>query len=214
VHAGQNASSNVPNWAYDGHVSYLRGHYDISDLQSGALWPYTGSALNTSINNVPPAKGYALFRCPSDVGPWYDTAVYTVMTTYCANGVMGGWNPTGYDVPADKISSFKASAAIYLWEVGSQAGAGGVNLGLGWDASNGPQDGYVTVRHPGKSTCVAYLDGHVGLLRKEEFAYWVQHPGGRDRENPLWVMPEPRGHGDGGYTAGGSGSHVPTFFEN
>src|SRR5437588_3177625 len=36
---GREAGSQVPCWAYDGHVSFTRGSYDISDLQSGSLWP-------------------------------------------------------------------------------------------------------------------------------------------------------------------------------
>jgi prepilin-type processing-associated H-X9-DG protein len=204
--SGRQASSLVPNWAYDGHVPFTRGYYDPSDLQSGALWPYAGGALNTQITNVPKSNLASLFRCPLDAGPWTHTDWYTVMTTFCANGCMGGWLGDG---KARKVNQFKAAAAAYFWEVGAQAGA--QSEGWAWDASNAPYEAAVTVRHAGKSTTIGYLDGHAGLLSKDEFLYWVRHPGGHDTENPLYCVPAPDS-GDGGYTQ--AGGQIPVFLEN
>jgi prepilin-type N-terminal cleavage/methylation domain-containing protein/prepilin-type processing-associated H-X9-DG protein len=199
---GRDAYSGVPNWAYDGNVPGNRGAFAESDIETGTLWPYIGGKR-------------ALFRCPMDSGPWQNAAWYSIMTTFCANGCMGGWGGTimpYHDVPAYKINQFKTAAAIMYWEVGNQSGS--VKPGFGWDACNGPQEGAVTTRHSGQSTSVGYLDGHANLLSKDMFLYWAARKGGHDTENPLWVMPEPYGGGDGGFGSGGSGSTLPTFYDN
>jgi prepilin-type N-terminal cleavage/methylation domain-containing protein len=190
-----------PNWAYDGDVPGKRGSYSPDDIKTGSLWLYVGGKVD-------------LFRCPVDAGPWQNAAWYSVMTTFDANGCMGGWTgsapQTINTIPAHKINQFKASAACMFWEVGSQSGA--KNIGLGWDACNGPQEGAVTVRHSGMSTTAGYLDGHADLMSKEKYLYWVTRPGGRNTENPLWCMPDPYGGGNGGFSAGGGG--IPTFYQN
>ena len=56
-----------------------------------------------------------------------------------------------------------------------------------------------------------YLDGHAGLLKKEEIVYWLLRAGGRDTENPLWCMPAPDGGTDGGWNGN---TTIPYFLEN
>src|SRR5256885_14445960 len=73
------ATYNFPCWAYDGQVTKNAGKFDESQLETGSLWKYVGGKRE-------------LFRCPLDTGPWDNTQWYTVMTTYCANGCMGGWD--------------------------------------------------------------------------------------------------------------------------
>src|SRR6476646_7686537 len=73
------ASTKVPCWAYDGNVVKARGTFLESDIETGALWKYVGGKRE-------------LFRCPLDTGPWPSPDWYTRMTTYCANGCMGGWD--------------------------------------------------------------------------------------------------------------------------
>src|SRR5262249_50079623 len=88
-----------PCWAYDGRVVKNRGTFDESDIETGSLWPYVKGKRE-------------LFRCPLDTGPWPNKQWYTVMTTYCANGCMGGWDG-GLGSPhgaPKKISQFRRSA--------------------------------------------------------------------------------------------------------
>jgi prepilin-type processing-associated H-X9-DG protein len=124
----------------------MNGKYQLKDLEQGALWKYVGGS-------------YQIYRCPLDTGPWPDPAWYTVMTTYCANGSMGGWLGG-----MRKISQFRRSseAAMY-WEVGMTASGGEA-----WDAANSPREG-ITVRHSSRSTTVGFLDSHVELYPYKTF---------------------------------------------
>jgi prepilin-type N-terminal cleavage/methylation domain-containing protein len=149
-------SKSVPCWAYDGHQSSINGKFDIKDLQTGALWKYIGGKET-------------VFRCPLDTGPWTDPKWYTVMTTYCANGCMGGWDAGTGKGGIKKISQFRKSAeAAMYWEVGMTAGGGEA-----WDASNRPEEG-ITVRHSNRSTVIGFLDSHVLTYSVSEFNYELQ----------------------------------------
>jgi prepilin-type N-terminal cleavage/methylation domain-containing protein/prepilin-type processing-associated H-X9-DG protein len=187
---GRNAKVGVPGWAYDGDVPGKRGFFQLDDLKTGSLWDYAGGKME-------------LFRCPLDVGPWANNDWYTVMTTYCANGCMGGWGGPGSsgDVPARKITSFKPDAAMY-WEVGATSANG-----AGWDGANFPTED-VSVRHSGKSTSVGYLDGHAGLLDKTRYLTLVNNPG----PNSLWCLPDPEGKSIGGWD--NNTNHTINFLEN
>jgi prepilin-type N-terminal cleavage/methylation domain-containing protein len=208
---GRNPNVLTQNWLCDGHISNLAGKFELNQITTGQLWAYTGGGTyntNTGLGNLPPQKLTDAFRCPLDVGPW-SNQWFTIMTTYVCSGCMGGWGDNkGSDVPARKITDFKAATSIMYFENGATAANG-----QGWDPSDGPQEGSKSVRHPGKSMCVGYLDGHAGLLTKDDYLYWMGHKGGRDTENPLWCMPAPDGGTDGGYD---NGAHAPslTFLEN
>jgi len=155
------ASYGYPSWAYDGMVAKTRGKFDESDLETGSLWKF--------------ATTRKVFRCPLDTGPWLDPAMYTVMTTYCANGSMGGWVGK-----ARKISEFRSgSEAAMYWEVGIMASGG-----EGWDAANFPNEG-ITVRHANKSTTVGFLDGHAELYSLDKFNFELSHG-----PSPLWCRPD------------------------
>ena len=148
-------NTHCPCWAYNGRVVASRGTFDGSDIETGALWKYVGGKRE-------------LFRCPLDTGPWPDPKWYTVMTTYCANGLMGGEmspNP-------EKLGSFRRSSecAMY-WEVGLSAGGGEA-----WDAANYPWEG-ITVRHQGRSTSVGFLDGHADFYTLKKFNDELKGPG-------------------------------------
>lgn len=141
-----NAAQSCPNWAYDGNVVGARGSFDASDIETGSLWKYIGGNRQ-------------VFRCPVDTGPWDNKQWYTVMTTYCANGSMGGWIPK-----IRKITEYKSgtSAAMY-WEVGISASGGEA-----WDAANFPSEG-ITVRHNNRSTPIGFLDGHAEMYSLDQF---------------------------------------------
>jgi prepilin-type processing-associated H-X9-DG protein len=135
------------------------GKFDPSQLERGALWKYVGG-------------NRSLFRCPLDTGPWDVSDWYTIMTTYCANGCMGGWSgdPSGISpVPPDysapkKFTQFpKASECALYWEVWASAANG-----AGHDAANFPDEG-ITVRHTGRSTSVGFLDGHAEMYSLKKF---------------------------------------------
>lgn len=140
------SSFKVPGWAYDGNVPGQRGSFQESDLETGALWKYCGGKRE-------------LFRCPLDTGPWPNPAWYTVMTTYCANGCMGGWAPG-----IRKINEFpKSSESAMYWEVGLSASGGEA-----WDGANFPDEG-ITVRHSNRSTTVGFLDTHCEMYSVKQF---------------------------------------------
>jgi prepilin-type N-terminal cleavage/methylation domain-containing protein/prepilin-type processing-associated H-X9-DG protein len=187
---GRNPKSGVAGWAYDGKVPGTRGNFQWDDLKTGALWDYAGGRVE-------------MFRCPLDVGPWTNNAWYTVMTTYCCNGCMGGWGGRGSssDVPARKLARFKPDAAMY-WEVGATSANG-----AGWDGANYPTED-VSVRHSGHSTSVGFVDGHAELVAKERYLKIVNTSG----PNSLWCLPEPEGRGNGGWD--GSTNHTMNFLEN
>jgi prepilin-type N-terminal cleavage/methylation domain-containing protein len=142
-------------WAYDAKVVNTRGSFAESDIETGALWRYVGGKRE-------------LFRCTLDTGPWTNTQWYTIMTTYCANGLMGG----EVNGKPEKISIFKKSSecAMY-WEVGATA-----SDGEGWDAANYPWEG-ITVRHTGRSTTVGFLDTHTEMYSVQKFnSELARHP--------------------------------------
>jgi hypothetical protein len=202
---GPNPVSKVPCWAYDGNLYKTKKIFEANDIQTGALWPYAGKVQLTTTTGSVTSGLAAIFRCPLDVGPWSDPSWYTVMTTYCANGCMGGWGGPGKsDVPSRKISDFKAASAAMYWEVGATSANGAA-----WDAANGPYED-VTVRHAAHSTSAGYLDGHANLITKDEFINWCRTKGGRDTENPVYCMPDPGGGGTGGFASQG----IPNFIEN
>lgn len=163
------------NWAYDGDVCGKRGFFVLDDLKTGQLWDYAGGKVQ-------------LFRCPEDAGPW-DKTWYTVMTTYCANGSMGGdTGPKpafpGKDTPARKLGNFKAADSAMYWEVGATSANGAA-----WDAANYPTED-ITVRHPGRGTSMGFLDGHAEVYSKDKFLTTLN----RNGFNALWCMPDPDGH--------------------
>lgn len=163
------SSQGYPCWAYDGAVSGARGTFALDDIRTGALYQYCGGKVE-------------LFRCPLDTGPWLDPTWYTVMTTYCANGSMGGWAG-----PARKITRFSAFEAAMYWEVGAFASGG-----EGWDGANTPTEG-ITVRHSGRSTTVGFLDGHVDRYTVEQFNRELNYG-----PSTLWCNPDlPQGGFDG-----------------
>jgi len=201
---GPNTFNNNPkwavgNWAFNAAdvAKAHSGRFAEDDIKTGQLWPYIGGKKE-------------VFRCPLDVGPW-DPQWYVIMSTFCGSGCMGGWNPKGSDVPARKLSQFKAAASIMFWENGARSSGG-----QGWDPSDGPQEGAKSLRHSGKTMICGYLDGHVGTLTKDEYIYWINRDGGRNTENPLWCMPSPDGGADGGrngYTYNPSNASL-IFFDN
>ena len=169
----------VVNWAYDGSATKAANTFKVDHLKTGVLWPYCGGKVE-------------LFRCPSDAGPWIANQ-YTQMTSYCANGCMGGWaGRTGSETANKKIGRFKPYAAMYF-EIFATAGGGEGN-----DASDTPNQP-VSVRHNGKSTVIGYIDGHVGFLNKDVYQDWINKAGGDGSENPLWCLPQPEGNSDGGW---------------
>jgi len=146
------ASQRVPCWAYDGDVVKTNGKFDESDLEKGALWKYVGGNRQ-------------LFRCPLDTGPWPNSQWYVVMTTYCANGCMGGWDAgIAGKGGMKKFSQFrKSSECAMFWEVGLSASGGEA-----WDGANFPDEG-ITVRHTSRSTTVGFLDGHAEMYSVQKF---------------------------------------------
>jgi prepilin-type N-terminal cleavage/methylation domain-containing protein/prepilin-type processing-associated H-X9-DG protein len=168
------ASQRYPCWAYDGDVVRARGSFDLKDLETGALWKYVGGNHN-------------LFRCPLDSGPW-PKEWYTIMTTYCANGCMGGWDGgvSGKGNPK-KLSQFrKPTESAMFWEVGATA-----SNGAGWDAANFPDEG-ITVRHAGRSTTVGFLDGHSEMYSLKYFNTELSRA-----NSTLWCHPD---SANGGWT--------------
>jgi prepilin-type N-terminal cleavage/methylation domain-containing protein/prepilin-type processing-associated H-X9-DG protein len=180
------ASKRIPCWAYDGDVvksavtvegkPRAGNTFDPSDIETGALWKYVGGKRD-------------LFRCPLDQGGGINNQWYTVMTTYCASGLMGGQIRAG----PEKMSAFKKGAeSIMYWEVGMSASGG-----EGWDAANFTWEG-ITVRHSGRSTAVAFLDGHVELYPLKLFNAELNR-----RPSTLYCYPDV----DGGYTASNGSAH-------
>ena len=172
------SSQNALSWAYDGTVVSTRGSFAASDIETGALWKYVGGNRQ-------------LFRCPVDTGPWDNTQWYTVMTTYCANGSMGGWAPK-----IRKITEYKSgtNAAMY-WEVGISAGGGEAH-----DAANYPDEG-ITVRHSARSTSVGFLDGHADMYSVDMFNKELSKG-----PSSLWCRPDVANGGWSGkdYTTAGN----------
>lgn len=170
------APFNVVGWAYDGKVSFSRGRFDPSDIETGALWKYIGGKRE-------------MFRCPLDSTPPPTNQWYTVMTTYCANGAMGGWQIGGKPATGlQKLAAFKrAWEAAMFWEVGVAADGGEA-----WDGANFPNEG-ITVRHSGRSTTVGFLDGHADL-------YTLKHFNSELNRGPssLWCHPDASDGGLGG----------------
>jgi prepilin-type N-terminal cleavage/methylation domain-containing protein/prepilin-type processing-associated H-X9-DG protein len=162
-------------WAYDGQIAGTRGNYDPSDIKNGVLYAYSNKAQ--------------VFRCPLDAGPWTNIQSYSIFTTYCANGCMGGAAGPGF--PANqsrKITLFKPDNAMY-WEVGATVGSGGA----GWDGANYPYEA-ISVRHSGKSTSVGFMDGHASLYTLDVFQAELNHG-----PSTLWCLP---GDPQGGYVTG------------
>jgi prepilin-type N-terminal cleavage/methylation domain-containing protein/prepilin-type processing-associated H-X9-DG protein len=145
------ATYKIPCWAYNGDVVKLAGKFDDTQLESGALWKYCGG------NKL-------LFRCPLDTGPW-DPQWYTTLTTYCANGCLGGWDAgvTNGGLPKKFAEIRKSSEVALYWEVWATAANG-----AGWDAANFPDEG-ITVRHAGRSTTIGFLDGHADMYNLKQF---------------------------------------------
>ena len=145
------ASQRYPCWAYDGMVVDARGSFAEQDIETGALWKYVGG-------------NRGLFRCPLDTNPVWPSQWYTIMTTYCANGCMGGWDGGVNKGGPKKMAQFRkpAEAAMY-WEVGATA-----NNGAGHDAANFPDEG-ITVRHSNRGTTIGFLDGHALIYGLKEF---------------------------------------------
>jgi prepilin-type N-terminal cleavage/methylation domain-containing protein len=188
-----------PCWAYDGRLVCSRGSFVESDIEQGALWKYVGGKRE-------------LFRCPLDTGPWPNPLWYTVMTTYCANGCMGGWDgglappanlppntPNPYSVPKKMTQFRRPSEAAMYWEVGLSASGGEA-----FDAANFPDEG-ITVRHTGKSTCVGFLDTHAEFYSVKQFNSELNKG-----PSTLWCHPDVvdggRGaQGNKNYLAPGSG---------
>jgi prepilin-type N-terminal cleavage/methylation domain-containing protein/prepilin-type processing-associated H-X9-DG protein len=154
-------SQHYPGWAYDGRVPCARGFFMESDIETGALWKYCGGRRD-------------LFRCPLDVGTTYDPRWCTVMTTYCANGSMGGWAGG-----ARKIVKFRTSEVVMFWEIGLAA-----DQGEAWDGANTPNEG-ITIRHQGGSTAVGFLDSHVEFFPLKRYnAELSKYP------SALWCNPD------------------------
>jgi prepilin-type N-terminal cleavage/methylation domain-containing protein len=171
-----------PNWAYDGATATFK----LDDIKTGTLWEYAGGKKE-------------LFRCPLDVGPYVNQAWYTQMTTYCANGCMGGWDGR----KTRKITEFKGAEAAMYWEVGASSANG-----AGWDAANFPTE-EISVRHAGRSTCVGFLDGHATTYAVELFnAELNKGP------STLWCFPDPvpAGRQAGGWD--GNSNHKVTALFN
>jgi prepilin-type N-terminal cleavage/methylation domain-containing protein/prepilin-type processing-associated H-X9-DG protein len=165
-------SQHYPGWAYDGRVPGIRTHFEESDIETGALWKYIGG-------------NRAVFRCPLDLGPFPEKTWYTIMTTYCANGCMGG--AFG---PARKLAQFKGSESVMYWEVGVSATGGEA-----WDGANYPYEG-ITVRHQGRSTSMGFLDTHVEFYPLKQFNEEL-----RKYPSVLYCDPEaPQGGWDGNTT--------------
>jgi prepilin-type N-terminal cleavage/methylation domain-containing protein len=157
-------SQHYPCWAYDGAVVKARGRFDPSDIETGTLWKYIGGKRD-------------LFRCPLETNFTADPQWYTVMTSYCANGAMGGWGGAG---TARKISVFKKSSdCAMFWEVGITASGG-----EGWDGANYPDEG-ITVRHTNRSTVVGFLDSHVEFYPLTQFNAELSH-----FPSTLWCNPD------------------------
>jgi prepilin-type N-terminal cleavage/methylation domain-containing protein/prepilin-type processing-associated H-X9-DG protein len=162
---GPKSSDGYPGWAYDGNTASFK----LDDIKTGVLWEYAGGKKE-------------LFRCPLDVGPWPNSQWYTVMTTYCANGCMGGWSG-----PRRKITEFKGAEAAMFWEVGATASGG-----EGWDGANFPDEG-ISVRHSGRSTTVGFLDSHVVQYSVSQFNAELNRG-----PSTLWCFPNnPTGGWDG-----------------
>jgi prepilin-type processing-associated H-X9-DG protein len=165
-------------WAYDGMICGPRGSFIETDIMTGCLWDYAGGKRE-------------LFRCVEDIGPWTDSQSYSVFTTYCANGCMGGMAGPGYAANTQrKITMFKGAEAAMYWEVGAQVGSGGA----GWDGANYPDEA-ISVRHPGKATSVGFLDGHAVLYSVEKFVTELNH-----HPSTLWCLPNDANGGWGGST--------------
>lgn len=160
------ASKGYPGWAYDGRVSGANGFFSDSDIESGSLWLYAGGKRDS-------------FRCPLDEGPWPDTRWYVQMTTYCANGCMGGWNGA-----ARRLTEFKGTDAMF-WEVGIMASGG-----EGWDGANYPTEG-ITIRHSNRSTVIGFIGGHAELYSLDKFNQELNKG-----PSTLWCLP---GHAKGGW---------------
>ncbi|HSI35124.1 MAG: type II secretion system protein [Phycisphaerae bacterium] len=165
------ASKKVPNWCHDGDVTKLAGKFDEAQVETGALWKYLTNRK--------------VYRCPLDIGPWTNDQLYTVMSTYCANGAMGGWGIT-----LTKISQFgSGSAAVMFWELGSVASGGEAH-----DASNRPEEG-ITVRHNNRATTVGFLDGHAEAWSVDEFEKELSY-------GPSKLFCRPNDKAAGGWTSG------------
>ena len=196
-----------PNWAstnggsettnpgafYDGAVAGTRGSFLPSDIQTGALWPYLAGKAD-------------IFRCPTDTGPWTDFTSYAVMTTYCANGCMGGMGSPGNT--QFKITQYRPAESAMYWEVGALVGGGGA----GWDGANTPNEA-ISIRHGSgspihtKGTSVGFLDGHAAIYTVDKFKDELDRSGGSNGQgSSLWVLPTTAG------TLGGwdsNSNHVP-----
>jgi prepilin-type processing-associated H-X9-DG protein len=176
----------IPSWAY--HGNFVKGAttvdgkpragntFDAGDIETGSLWKYVGGKRD-------------LFRCPLDQGGGLDPQWYTVMTTYCASGLMGGQ----IRAEPEKLAAFRKGAeSVMYWEVGMSAGGG-----EGWDAANFTWEG-ITVRHSGRSTTVGFLDGHVDLYSLKFFNSELNR-----KPSTLYCYPDI----DGGYTASNGSAH-------
>ncbi|HSI35122.1 MAG: type II secretion system protein [Phycisphaerae bacterium] len=156
----------VPNWCYDGRVAASAGQFDEAQVETGALWKYLTNRK--------------VYHCPGDSNPATDPKWYTVMTTYCANGSMGGWAPG-----IRKINQYGSGAtAAMFWEVGMSASGGEAH-----DAANYPDEG-ITVRHNNRSTPIGFLDGHVGMYSVDEFNKELSYG-----PSSLWCRPDDKATG-------------------
>ena len=187
--SGTNGGSQTknPGAFYDGTIPGARGTYVLNDIKTGALWPYVAGKVE-------------VFRCPTDNGPWSDPKSYAVMTTYCANGCMGGMGSPGNT--QFKISQYKGAEAAMFWEVGALVGNGGA----GWDGANFPTEA-ISIRHGGgkvalsKGTSVGFLDGHAVVYSVDKFKTELDKP-----DSTLWCLPRQAGS-QGGWD--GNSNHVP-----
>lgn len=132
---------------------------ELSSLETGLLWPYTGNVK--------------VYRCPGDPQPdpgdksrvyyWpYDTRM---VTSYSMNGSVCSYGGRPYSNSVYDtwfVHQFKPTDIVY-WE-GDEFST---HWGDWWDGANTPKEG-MTSRHWGNGS-IACFDGHVELMPTNEY---------------------------------------------
>jgi len=154
-----------PGWAYDAAQCKNIASGALTNLTTGAIWPFL--------------KNYKAYRCPKDPvnrlpanasGQWK-------LTSYIMNGAVTAYGPN----PPYPLSKFRNDDVLF-WENAVASFAAGSDLS-NWPYEQGNPS--LEFRHQG-GACFACMDGHAGWISKSEGTLLAKS----GTRNQFWCSPK------------------------